>query len=320
MGVTRHGPSPEFPLGSVTWHWRETSPVASYLVEDSVGNFSIRERTAAGGIRFYQVLDKSFTAKQQQADRRVLNMQPGITAFESQFSGPYPFKSDGVIMGVPQASFEEEMETMIAFAGGFIDTDILYHENTHQWWGDNVTEGGYRLTFYKEGLATLAEYLFAARTAAELAGGAGTAKGRAAFQRSLEAYFKSIYRSGGSFWTAAPSNPTAFGLFSPAGTYQRPGAAYIALRQILGHRNFDKALQQIQRRYGGGHITEPELEAAFARWLPNRSPACNARLGKFFTQWFDTAYPWGGGSHRPDITGPGLVGPGFYGVAGCRSE
>jgi hypothetical protein len=318
VGVTRHGASTEFPHGSVTWHWRETSPVASYLVEDSVGNFSISEHRAANGIKFYQVLDKSFTAKQRKADRRVMNMQPDITAFESQFNGPYPFKSDGIIIGVPQASFEEEMETMITFSGGFIDTDVLYHENMHQWWGDNVTEGGYRLTFYKEGLATLAEFLFAARTADDKAGGPGTAKGRAAFQRSLDATFKSIYASGDSFWAAAPSNPIPFGLFSAAATYERPGAAYIALRQILGHGNFDRALRQMQRRYGGGHITEPELEAGFARWLPNHSPACQARLGTFFTEWFDTSYPKGG-AHRPRITGPGLAGPGFYGIAGCRS-
>ena len=248
-----------------------------------------------------------------------MNMQPDITAFESQFNGHYPFKSDGIIIGVPQASFEEEMETMVTFAGGFIDTDVLYHENMHQWWGDSVTESGYRLTFFKEGLATLGEFLFAARTAAGKAGGPGTANGRAAFQRSLDASFKSVYTSGGSFWTAAPSNPIPFGLFSGSATYARPGAAYIALRQILGHGNFARALKQMQRRYGSGHITEPELEAGFARWLPNHSPACQARLSKFFTQWFDTAYRSGGGSHRPDITGPGLAGPGFYGVAGCRS-
>ena len=32
---------------------------------------------------------------------------------------------------------------MITFAGGVINTDMLYHENMHQWWGDNVTEGDY---------------------------------------------------------------------------------------------------------------------------------------------------------------------------------
>ena len=34
------------------------------------------------------------------------------------------------------------------------------------------------------------------------------------------------------------------------------------------------------------------------------------------SQWFDTAYPAGGGANRPVITGPGLDGPGFYGSDG----
>ena len=70
-----------------------------------------------------------------------MNQQQDITDFESQFNGPFPFTSDGIIIGTPDASFEEEMQTMITFAGGEIDLDTLYHENMHQWWGDNVTEG-----------------------------------------------------------------------------------------------------------------------------------------------------------------------------------
>ena len=106
-------------------------------------------------------------------------------------------------------------------------------------------------------------------------------------------------------------------MFDEDSTYARPGITYVALRQILGHRNFDSALQQMQRQYGGATITEAQLEAGFRQWLPNRSAACGARLGQFFTQWFDTAYPRGGGANRPQITGPGLAGPGFYGKGGC---
>jgi hypothetical protein len=47
-----------------------------------------------------------------------------------------------------------------------------------------------------------------------------------------------------------------------------------------------------------------------------RTRACQMRLTRFFTQWFDTAYPHGGGPHRPSITGPGLPGRGFYGAGG----
>lgn len=318
VSTTRHRPDAQFPGGSVTWHWHSRAPVASYLVEDSVGNFRLTERTADNGTRYYEAQDTSIGAKQRQKNLAIMNMQQNITEFESQFSGAFPFTSDGVVVGTPQASFEEEMQTMITFAGGEIDTDTLYHENMHQWWGDNVTESGYAMTFYKEGMATLAEYLYAARRAETAAGGPYSARGQAAFQASLVRQFNTLYASAGGFWTAAPSDPTPYGLFDEDPTYARPGITYIALRQILGAGNFTQALRQIQRQYGGHSITEPELEAAFRPWLPDRSAACEAQLGRFFTQWFDTAYPRGGGSHRPQVTGPGLAGPGFYDVSGCR--
>jgi aminopeptidase N len=308
---THHPPDSQFPGGSVTWHWHSPAPVASYLVEDSVGSYDLTERIV-GGIKFYQAQASSLSAARKAKNRVIMNKQPDITKFESKFTGPFPFTSDGVVVGRPSASFEEEMQTMITFAGGEIDTDTLYHENMHQWWGDHVTEGGYQMTFYKEGMATLAEFLFAARQAQGKAGGPGTAAGRRAFQRSLVGTFNSIYGSKDGFWTVAPSNPTPWGLFSGSSTYERPGIAYIALRQILGPANFTRALVQVQQQYGGGSITEPQWEAAFHHWLPSHSAACQQRLNQFFTQWFDTAYPHGGGANRPHITGPGLDGPRFY--------
>jgi len=315
VSVQRHPASPEFPGGSVTWNWHAGMPVASYLVEDSVGNYSLTSRVV-NGIRFYQAQDLSISAAQRAKNLAIMDMQPDITAFESQFNGPFPFASDGIIIGTPDASFDEEMEGMIAFAGGVIDTDTLYHENMHQWWGDNVSEGGYSVTFYKEGLATLAEFFYAARLAENAAGGPSTAKGRAAFQASLVNQFNQIYGSGSDFWTTAPSNPIPYSLFDTSNTYNRPGAAYIALRQILGPARFDAALRQLQRTYGGSSITEPELEAVFHQWLPVQSSACQQRLSQFFSQWFDTAYPAGGTTNRPMITGPGLAGPGFYTASG----
>src|SRR5215813_5023995 len=308
---THHPPDGQFPGGSVTWHWHSPAPVASYLVEDSVGSYDLTELTR-GGIKFYQAQASSLSAARKAKNRAIMNKQPDITRFESRFSGRFPFTSDGVVVGRPPASFEEEMQTMITFAGGKIDTDTLYHENMHQWWGDHVTEASYNLTFFKEGMATFAEFLFAARRAQAHAGGPGSRAGRRAFQRSLVRQFNKTYANKGRFWTAAPSNPTPHGVFSGSATYERPGVAYIALRQILGKSNYVQALREVQRRYGGGVITEAQLEAVFHRLLPTRNPACHSRLDQFFRQWFDTAYQPGGGARRPDITGPGLAGPGFY--------
>ena len=316
VSVKRNPASAEFPGGSVTWNWHSPAPVASYLVEDSVGNYGLTERTAGNGTRYYEAQDLGIPAKQRRKNLAIVNLQQNITEFESQFTGSYPFTSDGVVVGTPPASFEEEMQTMITFAGGFINTDVLYHENFHQWWGDHVTESNYTMTFYKEGMATLAEELYAARLAENKAGGPHSPKGQAAFQASLVKQFNQIYASKGSFWTAAPSNPEPAGLFSGSATYARPSAAYIALRQILGHGNFTQALQQVQAADGGRSITEAQWEAAFGRWLPVQTSACQARLSQFFRQWFDTPYPAGGGKNRPQITGPGLNGTDFYNAQG----
>jgi Peptidase family M1 domain len=205
-----------------------------------------------------------------------MDQQQDITDFESQFNGPFPFDTDGVVVGTPSASFEEEMQTMITFAGGRIGLSTFYHENMHQWWGDNVTESGYTMTFFKEGMAQLAQYMLTARNAETAAGGPGTATGQAAFQTSLIAQFNTNYARGSSFWSAAPSNPTPFGLFSNSPTYARPATAYIPLWQILGTDSFAQVLQQIQRSYGGRSITEAQLEAAFESGLPNKSAACKA--------------------------------------------
>jgi len=130
----KHNPaSAGFPGGSVTWNWHSPAPVASYLVEDSVGNYRLTERAADNGTRYYEAQDLGIPAKQRRKNMAIMNLQQNITEFESQFSGSYPFTSDGVVVGTPPASFEEEMQTMITFAGGFINTDVLYHENFHQW-------------------------------------------------------------------------------------------------------------------------------------------------------------------------------------------
>src|SRR5262249_15256213 len=151
--------------------------------------------------------DSSISAAQQATNQAVMDQQQDITDFESQFSGPFPFDTDGVAVGTPPASFEEEMQTMITFAGGRASLGTLYHENMHQWWGDTVSEGGYAMPFFKEGMAQLAQSLQAARTAETAAGGPGTDAGEAAFQASLVAQFNTNYARTGSFWSAAPSNP-----------------------------------------------------------------------------------------------------------------
>lgn len=129
----------------------------------------------------------------------------------------------------------------------------------------DVTEASYRFSFLTEGLATLGEYLMVARNAQEQ-------KGDGAFGAALVRQLDRTDARGGAFWTRARSDPPPFTLFNGPPTYCRPGAR--------------------------------QLEEQFQGALPSQSDACHRRLTTFFTQWFDTGYPRGGGEHRPSIIGP----------------
>ena len=220
------------------------------------------------------------------------------------------------MVGTPSASFEEEMQGKITFAGGPIggrgtSLGTFNHENMHQWFGDNVSEAAFNLTFWKEGWATIGEYLSTARTAAIAAGGLGTPAGDAAFDTSLNSRFNTNYgTTSTTFWTTAPSNPTVGSLFTTSNTYTRPGTAYLALRRSSVSRvgSRDEADPEHLRRR---EHHRAQLEDAFR--APCRCRARRATRGS-------TSSSRSGSTRRtraarrgnkPKITGPGLNGTGF---------
>src|SRR3954452_9251045 len=317
-GFVDNTPDANFPAGSRTWHWHSPEPIANYLVENSIDSFDMSQSVGSNGIVYTEAQGSTITAARKATNKAVMDQHNDITNFQSQFNGQYPFSTDGVIIGVPSASFEEEMQTKITFAGGRISFGTFNHENMHQWWGDNVSEAAYNLTFLKEGFANMSESLNTARTAATNAGGLDTPAGDAAFDQRLVNTGNATYNSTSTtFWNIAPSNPQASSLFGTNNTYTRPGRSYIAVRQILGKANFNSALQEIQRTYGGGSITEPQEIAVFHKYMPNQSAACSQKLDAFFRQWWDTPYTGSpAAGNKPQITGPGLAGQGFYDQAG----
>jgi hypothetical protein len=326
IGFSSNPPDADFPGGSTTWHWHSPEPIASYLVESSVGGYDLSERLGGDGVLYYEAQASSLSGVQKSENKAIMDTQEEIVKFQERFAGPFPFTSDGVIVGAPEASFEEEMQGKITFNGGQIGESTFNHENMHQWFGDNVSESNYDMTFFKEGLAQLSEYLLTAKKAAIAAGGLDTPAGEAAFEASLIARFATNYNSPSkTIWTGVPSDPNAETLFQTSTTYTRPGTAYIAVRQILGASNFAGALRQLGEAFGGSSIEEPQLEEVFEDWLPNQSNTCRARLGTFFGEWFDTGFAASGDptTLKPQLTGPGLLpsasGTTFYDATGsCR--
>ena len=170
-----------FPNGSTSYHWKSSEPIANYLVENSVGNFDYSFRTGANDVVYFEAQDANITAARKALNKVAMDQQESITHFQESITGPFPFNANGIVVAFPSASFEEEMQTKIVFVGGTIggaqgtSINTFAHENFHQWWGDNVAEGAPKLMWFKEGQATTAEYYQTALTAANAAGGQGTA-------------------------------------------------------------------------------------------------------------------------------------------------
>jgi hypothetical protein len=319
VSTTINAPDANFATGSRTFHWRSPEPIASYLVENSMGYYDLNERLSPSGVVYYEAQSSDIPAATKANNKAIMDQQEDITLFQERFNGPWPFSSNGVIVGIPTAGFEEEMQTKITFQRSRINLGVFHHENMHQWWGDNVSEDRYERTFFKEGYADMSESYAEARADAVAAGGLGTPAGDAAFEARLVANFNSVYNStsaSASGWNVAPSNPTSANLFGNQ-TYVRAGAAYLALRAIMGKAAFDGASKEIQARFGGASITQPQQIAVYKQWMPKQTAGCLTKLDAFFKQWWDTAYSGSpAAGNKPQITGPGLAGPGFYDASG----
>ena len=290
------------------WHWHSPETIANYLVEDSVAGYDLSERLSTtgpnAGVAYYEAQGNSITPPRRRPTRRSW-ISSSQSAISRPVQRPYPATTDGVIVGIPSASFEEEMQTKITFNGGTISLSTFHHENMHQWWGDHVSESNYNMTFFKEGMAQLSQYWLTA--AARGRGRHQQPPGSAAFDNSLISRSTLTKRPAATL-DGAPSNPTPLSCSQPR-TPTPTGDAYIALYQIIGLDQFRQGPPAPRRTTASEHHRAAVGGRVGAR-MPNQSAACQAKLATFFTQWFDTAYPSGGGANKPQLTGPGLAGPG----------
>ena len=151
-----NAPDANYPTtGSRTFNWHSAEPIGSYLVENSVGHFDESERMAtAGDVIYYEYQSSGIAAARKATNKAIMDMQEDITHFQEQFNGPFPFNANGIVIALPNASFQEEMQTKIVFVNGSIGNtaEIFSHENMHQWWGDSVSYAGAAVHVLQGGL------------------------------------------------------------------------------------------------------------------------------------------------------------------------
>lgn len=225
--------------GRRRFHWRETHPIATYLIVIHSGPYAIvrDDRLPGLPLRHYVYPGDSLLAVATFDSLPVM-----IRHFESLF-GPYPFSGYGHAEAPFPGGMEHQgMTTLADFAvrGGSEYQWLIAHELAHHWWGDSVTLRDWRHIWLNEGFASYADVLWAEHQS-------GTAGRRA--RLDLFASLVGLEYSRGFGTTVL--DPLATRLFS-ATTYDKGAWVLHMLRGLLGEGAFFALLRDYHATHRHG--------------------------------------------------------------------
>jgi aminopeptidase N len=248
-------------------HWKESTPIASWLNCIAVARFASRHFATAAGAP----LDTWLFPKDREAGILTFE-EPERQAMEffSQRVGPFPYEK---LAAVEAASQDAGMENASAiFLGeklvsGSPASDLVWHEAAHQWFGDSVTEKDWDEVWLSEGFATY--FALLAREHYE---------GRDAFVAGLERSRDIVFRTERKLpdvavianrpWTGIPNNIV----------YQKGAWVLHMLRGYLGTPAFWQGIREYYRRFRDSNASTADLRKVM-------EDVSGKDLGWFFDQW-----------------------------------
>lgn len=151
--------------GTVTYHWLQDKPHASYLVSLVVGDFVTKEDTWRGKPLNYWVHPKY----KDQIDRSFRNTKRMLDFFSDRIGIEYPWDRYGQVCcegfggGMENTSVTTMGNRALHDARSFIDSNsdgLIAHELAHQWWGDLLTCRDWSHLWLNEGFASYFQALW----------------------------------------------------------------------------------------------------------------------------------------------------------------
>lgn len=152
--------------GTATFHWREHTPHAAYLITLAVGPFvEIRDEWDGLPVTYYVL------PGYEEAARRVMGRTPQMLQYFSDKIGVrYPYEkyaqvcvTDFIMGGMENTSATTLTDTVLPderVMPDFVYESLVAHELAHQWFGDLVTCRDWSHGWLNEGFATYFESLW----------------------------------------------------------------------------------------------------------------------------------------------------------------
>lgn len=243
---------------AATFAWEHDYPMATYLALAAGGHYLRVEDQSPAGV---PLLYYYFPEFEEEYTEAVAITGEAIDWMSEQF-GPYPFDSYG------QASYyalgiSMEMQTMTLLSFQMLDERTVVHELAHSWFGNWVGLETWSDTWRKEGLATYMEILWLSRD------------DPAEMDRLIAEIEAEVAEKGHDYPLNDPPRDRVLSFDS----YNRGVLLIHALHQEMGDEAFFQGLRTYLNRYGGGHASHQEFQAAMEE-------AAGASLDPFFEEWF----------------------------------
>jgi aminopeptidase N len=235
--------------GSITWHWREDHPIATYLMCFTASAFTVSTRNFMRAAQDTVPLQYFVWSEDSAESAAYLPAVDSMMRFYSTVFGPYPFDKYGMTAIAPFTFAGMEHQSLTTL-NRFVRTEwrVVAHELAHQWWGDLVTCGTWSDIWLNEGFASYSEALWQEHVG-------GPAALRSYMNESMIGF---QYGS----WQGAVYDPESqgFNLFSPV-VYTKAAWVLHMLRGIVGDAPFLQILEAYRARFAGGNAVTDDFRA-----------------------------------------------------------
>ena len=256
-----------------------------------------------------------------------MDQQEDITHFQEQFNGPFPFNANGIIVALPSAASRRRCRRRSSSSAARSATTRRAPSATRTCTSGGATTSPTPSTVHvlQGGLRDHRGVLLRRRRrAARRPAPAAHAADDAAFEASLVNRFNDRYlrHDQHDVLERRAVEPDVGEPVQHREHLHAPG-------HVLPRAARDPRPEQLQQREQGDPARlRRRLDLARRRRSRSSTSTCRtSRLGcldkldAFFKQWWDTAYTGSpAAGNRPQITGPGLAGGGFYDANGGCSD
>jgi aminopeptidase N len=257
-----------FGPGRTIFQWRESYPIATYLISIAAARYQIVEQMFEDGAAAMPLQYFVYDGDQDRADT-ALQVTQEMLSFFGAYIEPYPFiKEKYAMVAVPfREAAAMENQTATTMRDDILDNEsIIAHELAHQWWGDAVTPDDFEHIWLNEGFATYFDALFTEHK-----------YGREAFGQRMQEYNGYIYTDGSLEYPILDPPPRY--LFGRA-VYFKGAWVLHMLRHKVGDVTFREICRQYYQAHAYGNASTRDMIAV-------SESISQMPLSGFFDQWLN---------------------------------